>query len=186
MFIKKLMLKSYYKKFGSVGVDALIPLRSSKRINDKKYIFVGDYCSIGPGGWIDANKNGIVRIEDGSIIAPNVTILTRSHNYQNDLTKVPYDEKYITGDVIIESGVWIGQNTIILPGCHIGQGAIVGAGSVVTKSIPEYAVCAGNPARVVRYRDKNRVNELIENKCFTNKIRGNKSYIIIKNKDYIE
>jgi maltose O-acetyltransferase len=49
--------------------------------------------------------------------------------------------------------VWIGARVIVLPGVTIGKGAIIGAGAVVTKDVPAYAICVGNPARVIRFRD---------------------------------
>lgn len=55
-------------------------------------------------------------------------------------------------EVVVGNGVWLGDSVIILPGVKIGDGAVIGAGSVVTKDIPPYAVAAGNPARVLRYR----------------------------------
>jgi len=55
--------------------------------------------------------------------------------------------------VVIGNDVWIGDRVMILPGIQIGNGAIVGAGSVVTHSIPDYAIAAGNPARIIKYRD---------------------------------
>ena len=48
--------------------------------------------------------------------------------------------------------MWIGRSAIVLPGVEIGNGAVVGAGAIVTKSVPPYAIVAGNPARIVRYR----------------------------------
>ena len=61
--------------------------------------------------------------------------------------------------VLIEDDVWIGARAIILPGLRIGKGAIVGAGSVVTKDVPPYAICVGNPARVIKSRiDQNMDN----------------------------
>ncbi len=53
----------------------------------------------------------------------------------------------------IEDDVWIGARVIVLPGVSIGKGAIIGAGAVVTKDVPAYAICVGNPARVIRFRD---------------------------------
>jgi maltose O-acetyltransferase len=58
-----------------------------------------------------------------------------------------YEEK----PVVIDD-VWIGGHVIILPGVHIGKGAIVGAGAVVTKDVPEYAIVGGSPAKVIKYR----------------------------------
>jgi virginiamycin A acetyltransferase len=56
------------------------------------------------------------------------------------------------GDIIIENDVWIGANSTIMSGIKIGNGAIVAAGSTVTKDVPPYAIVAGNPAKVVKYR----------------------------------
>jgi acetyltransferase-like isoleucine patch superfamily enzyme len=59
--------------------------------------------------------------------------------------------------VTIGHDVWIGRSAIVLPGVEIGTGAVIGAGAVVTKSVPPYAIVAGNPARLIRYR----FNELV-------------------------
>jgi virginiamycin A acetyltransferase len=56
------------------------------------------------------------------------------------------------GDIIIENDVWIGANSTVMSGIKIGNGAIVAAGSTVTKDVPPYAIVAGNPAKVVKYR----------------------------------
>jgi acetyltransferase-like isoleucine patch superfamily enzyme len=67
------------------------------------------------------------------------------------------------GPVIIGNDVWIGAGAIILSGVTIGDGAIVGAGSVVTHDIPPYAIVAGNPAKIIRYRfSKNQIDKLLE------------------------
>jgi acetyltransferase-like isoleucine patch superfamily enzyme len=64
--------------------------------------------------------------------------------------------------VVIGHDVWIGRSAIVLPGVAIGNGAVVGAGAVVTKSVPPYAIVAGNPARLIRYRfDESVVERLI-------------------------
>jgi maltose O-acetyltransferase len=56
--------------------------------------------------------------------------------------------------VRIEDDVWIGARAIILPGLTIGRGAIIGSGAVVTKDVPPYAICAGNPAQIIKYRSE--------------------------------
>lgn len=56
--------------------------------------------------------------------------------------------------VTIGNDVWIGQRVMIMPGVTIGDGSIVGAASVVTKDVPDYAIVAGNPARIIRYRNQ--------------------------------
>ena len=57
-------------------------------------------------------------------------------------------------DVLIDDGVWIGCNVTILKGVHINKGAIIAAGSIVTKSVPHYAIVGGNPAKVIKFRFK--------------------------------
>ena len=58
--------------------------------------------------------------------------------------------------VVIGNDVWIGSRVTILPGVHIGNGVIIGAGAVVSKDIPDYAIVGGNPARILKYRNKNK------------------------------
>ena len=64
----------------------------------------------------------------------------------------PFGNRGFRGDTVIGNDVWIGQNATVLPGVHIGDGAIVGANSVVSKDVPPYAVVVGNPAVVKKYR----------------------------------
>lgn len=70
------------------------------------------------------------------------------------------------GSLEIGHGVWLGERVLILPGCHrIGNGAIVGGGAVVTHDVPPYAIVAGNPARIIRYRfSKDQIKRLEESK----------------------
>jgi acetyltransferase-like isoleucine patch superfamily enzyme len=62
------------------------------------------------------------------------------------------------GDIVLEDDVWLGANVVVLDGVTIGRGAIVGAGAVVTQSIPPYAIAGGVPARVIRYRTPEKGN----------------------------
>jgi serine acetyltransferase len=83
------------------------------------------------------------------------------------------------GPVVIEEDVWIGSNTVILPGVTVGRGSIIGAGSIVTKDIPRYSIAFGNPAIVHSKRfDENIINCLEELKWWEwdiNKIVQNKN-----------
>lgn len=86
------------------------------------------------------------------MMGPDVMIISRSHGF--DRTDVPM-YRQVEADpkpVVIEDDVWIGARAILLPGVTIGEGTIVGAGSVVTKSVLPYSIVAGNPARIVRSR----------------------------------
>ena len=62
------------------------------------------------------------------------------------------DDLPLKGDTVVGSDVWIGQNVTVMPGVHIGDGAIIGANSVVTKDVPPYSVIGGNPARLIKRR----------------------------------
>ena len=69
------------------------------------------------------------------------------------------------GDIIIGNDVWIGYEAVILSGITIGDGAMIGTRAVVTKDVPPYAIVAGNPAKIIKYRfDDKRIKELLEEK----------------------
>lgn len=85
-------------------------------------------------------------------IGEHITIVASNHGIRkNKLHQLQAWDTTKTG-VNIEDDVWIGANSVILPGVTIGRGAVVGAGSIVTKSIPSYAIVCGNPAKVLKYR----------------------------------
>lgn len=92
---------------------------------------------------------GGITIDDDASIAANVQLISNNHD--------PYARNVITcKPVHICRGAWVGAGSTILPGVTVGKWAIVGAASVVTKDVPDYAVAAGNPARVIRMLDKER------------------------------
>ncbi len=111
-------------------------------------ITLGSRSSIG----INARIHGPCEIGDDVMMSPAVVIYALSHAFED--TSVPMiDQGFLPPrPVIIESDVWIGTRSIILPGVRIGQGSIVGAGAVVSRDVPPYSIVAGNPAKVVRSR----------------------------------
>lgn len=109
-----------------------------------------DKMKIGNNVFINSNllamARGGITIEDDVQIAGNVSLLTNNHD--------PYDRMILPcKPILIKKGAWIGANVVILRGITIGKHAIVGAGSVVTKDVPDYAVVVGNPAKVVKMLD---------------------------------
>ncbi|WP_312364794.1 DapH/DapD/GlmU-related protein [Sphingobacterium sp.] len=89
-------------------------------------------------------------IEDDVMIGSGVHIYVNNHKF-DDITIPIIDQGYYPDlPVILKKGCWIGANTIILPGVTIGENSVVGAGSVVTKSIPKNVVAVGNPAKVLK------------------------------------
>jgi acetyltransferase-like isoleucine patch superfamily enzyme len=96
---------------------------------------------------------------------------------------------YSKGIIEIGNDVWIGTSAIILSGVKIGHGAVVAAGSIVTKSVPPYAIVGGNPAKIIKYRlSEEKIEELLEMKWWDwseEKIKKNIDFFSIKN-DYDE
>ena len=90
---------------------------------------------------------GGITIEDNVLIAANVQLISNNHD--------PYDRYVITcKPILIKEGAWVGAGATILPGVTVGKHAIIGANSVVSKDIPDYAVAVGCPAKVIKYLEK--------------------------------
>lgn len=121
-------------------------------------ISLSDHVIIGPG--CNLVGAGVITVGQGSIIALEVCIHSRTHNFDCDLMALPFDNVMFVSPVVIGEYVWIGARVIIFPGVNIGNGAAIGAGAVVARSVPECAVVVGNPARIVRYRDKDRFDAI--------------------------
>lgn len=121
------MLKGYHKGFLRIGSN----------------VWIGQDCFLHGGGGLS--------IGDRVGIGPRVTILTSSHREEGREVPILFSDIEFA-PVILEPDCDIGVTTTILPGVTVGKGAQVGAGSVVTKDVPAYAVAAGVPARVLRQR----------------------------------
>lgn len=108
---------------------------------------------------------GGVRIGDYFHTGRGLTIFTANHDYDRS-DNIPYGDDTIIKEVVIGNWVWCGANVTIVPGVHIGDGAVIGSGAVVTKNVPECAVVGGNPARIIKYRDKEHFYQLKTEKKF--------------------
>jgi len=120
-------------------------------VNPPFYCDYGSHIEVGKNFFANYNCTILdvakVTIGDNCFMAPNVAIYTAGHPIYPDVRGAMW--KY-GKEVIIGDNVWIGGNTVICPGVHIGSNVIIGAGSVVTKDIPDWAVAAGNPCKVLR------------------------------------
>jgi acetyltransferase-like isoleucine patch superfamily enzyme len=145
------------------------------RLSGERRISIGDHVFIGPDSWlqtisgeesgpiaisigsgtsiagacvISAVKN--VTIEDNVLVARNVYISDHIHRYIQAGVPVLAQGLDKIMPVLIKRGAWLGQNVVVCPGVTVGEGAVIGANSVVTQNIPDYCVAAGAPARVVK------------------------------------
>ena len=147
----------------------------SVEISEPSLVSIGNNCHIQMNCKLYGFGGGIT-IGDGSVLSHDIQIFARNHNYDSDdLKLIPYDERDIPKKVEIGENVWIGARATILPGVVIGEGAVIGAASVVTKNIPPYAVVGGNPAKVIKYRNRENYEKL-----------KSQDKIYIKFKDYTD
>lgn len=164
-------------------------IHKSVKFREPRFIKIGDSCAIGENSYLycwriykykditqqvygsitigdnfRATRNltiqacGDLKIGNNVLIASDVFICDYNHGTFN------VEDSYLNNELILShveicDGVWIGQGTYILPGVTIGRNSIIGAGSVVTKSIPGYSIAVGNPAKVIKHYN-------LEEKCW--------------------
>ena len=147
----------------------LTPLKRPLFKSCGKQVHIGEHCSlnyrnISIGDSVSIGDNAcfvcaLAEIKIGShvMFGPNVTVVTGSHRvdimdrYMDEITnaeKLPENDK----DIIFEGDNWIGANAIILRGVTVHRGAVIAAGALVTKDVPEYSIVAGVPAKVMKYQ----------------------------------
>lgn len=137
------MRKFIYQMNGiKIGKDSVIHMKA--RFYQPNNIIIGDDSLIGEGIVLDGR--------DKLIIGNHVDIATDVMIYNSQHNTADHGFKAITGQVKIDDYVFIGPRAIILPGVNIGKGAIVGAGAVVTKNVPEFAIVGGIPAKIIGER----------------------------------
>lgn len=127
--------------------------------NDK--LIIGKFCQIASG--VEFVMNGANHQMNSISTFPFYTL--------EGWEQVPpkKEDLAIRGDTIIGNDVWIGQNAVILPGVHIGDGAIIGANSVVGKDVPSYHIAIGNPIEIKRKRFDDELIEIMEELEWWNK-----------------
>lgn len=111
-------------------------------------LVIGDNSGIG----INSEIYGPVFIGNNVLMGPEVIIYTQNHSYSKKSVLIRNQGYDDYKKVVIEDDVWIGRRAMIMPGSHIGKGAVIAAGSVVSGNVPEYAVVGGVPAKVIKYR----------------------------------
>jgi acetyltransferase-like isoleucine patch superfamily enzyme len=165
-----LLIAGAFAGFGKKSV--LIP---PVRLSGEHRIFIGDNVFIGSGSWLQTLANeddrsiaisigsgtsiaggcvisavSRVTIEEYVLLARNVYISDHMHRHTSTTVPILSQGLDRIKTVRIKSGAWLGQNVVVCPGVTVGRNAVVGANSVVTRDVPDFAVAVGSPARVVK------------------------------------
>jgi acetyltransferase-like isoleucine patch superfamily enzyme len=134
-----------------VTIEDYVRILGGPRVYLGKDVYINCYTMI----------SGEIVIEENVLISQFVNVWGRAHRFmqRDKLIWDQYgehgvtDQGYDVAPIVIKKGAWIGPHVTVFRGVVVGEGAVIGANSVVTKSVPDYAVCYGVPARVVKYRE---------------------------------
>ena len=161
---KKCPNNVYLGKIGHIEHPECVTLGSGVSFGDNFYIYVnkhkgnpapeiliGDNCWFGADNHITANLR--IEIGDNVLTGKRVTISDNNHgnSEKETLGQAPRLREVVSkGHIRIGNNVWIGENSVVLSGVTIGDGAIIAAGAIVTKDVPPYAIVGGNAAKVIK------------------------------------
>ncbi|WP_378952005.1 CatB-related O-acetyltransferase [Pelosinus sp. sgz500959] len=151
-------LKIKHVSYIDKGFQAEAPIEILYKVLIESHVFMGKYTYMVSGRIYQNTKIGRY-----CSVGTNVNIGLPEHP-TNYLSTHPfqYSKDYINKETVIGNDVWLGNNACIKSGITVGTGAIVGAGSIVTKDVPPYAIVAGVPAKIIRYRfDEKTIQELL-------------------------
>lgn len=140
--IRKFLVSSFVNKAGK-------NIRVKRNADISMFIEIGDFSEVGTNCIIQSNTF----IGNNVIMGPCVKIYTTNHIYES--LDIPVQYQGLTREkVVIGNDVWLGANVVILPSVTIGNHVVVAAGAIVTKDIPDFAIVAGVPAKVIKYRNQ--------------------------------
>lgn len=173
----KINLENFIFRWKNSGIHKTVTLKNTNkitlgkncRIGEQSYLLCwNEYChgkfhqklnsSLTIGDNFNATRNltiqccNSITIGDNVLVASNVFIADYNHGIINP-ENYYINNELVVKHVSISDGVWIGQGSYILPGVNIGKYSIIGAGSVVTKDIPDYSMAVGNPAKIIKKYD---------------------------------
>ena len=170
--IKKIRqyLKLHHGTYPYTVMGKNVKIGTPNNLKLDKYIFIGDNARLCCEGGLEIGSHTKIGVD--------FLVLTSNHNYQSEKL-LPYDEYDYKQKVSIGKNCWIGARVTICPGVKIEDGAVIGAGSVVTKSVPKCAVVAGNPAKIIKFRNIDMYNKL-------DKENKNINFDNIKEKKWLE
>ena len=145
--VKKLAQDHKYRKLhcpssSKVNLGVIINLPENMYIGENTYL---------NGGNFTIGRHSKIVIGDNCLVSYNVHLRTTSHNYEKKDVLINQQGEF-EKDIIIGNDCWIGYGAQLLPGITVHDGAVIGAGAVVTKDVPAYAVVGGVPAKIIKYR----------------------------------
>ena len=150
-FISEIGLVVIYPKNISLGNDRSIMRFSSINACENSRIEIGDNISVNYNVNINSSNGGYIKIGNNVLIASNVVIRAADHIFNNK-NKLIKDSGHKGGQIIIGNNVWIGANCVILKDVNIGDGAIIGAGTIVTHNVEMNEVVVGNKQTKIKNR----------------------------------
>lgn len=134
---------------GYLAYISIVPPWLSAWLHKKRGVHIANYKTvyIAPNVLIDSSFPEHITIGDGVYITRGAKVIC--HTAFTPLTQKIVGHEYTIGNVVIEEGAYIGVNAVILPSVRVGRCALVGAGAVVTKDVPPYAIVGGVPAHII-------------------------------------
>ncbi len=136
----------------SIGSSSYFGLDCKIYASEFSEINIGSNVTFNSNVMINARGSGKIHIGNNVLIGPNSVLRSNNHSFDN--TDIPITKQGMKeGAIFIEDDVWISSNSVILPNCRIGKGAIIAAGAVVTNNVESYAIVGGIPAKLLRNRD---------------------------------
>ncbi len=143
-------IRTVFYKLAGAKIGRRVTILEGTHVINLSELQIGDNSGIGYECFIEAT--GSVKIGSWVRMGPRVSMFTTNHNFNKKDTLVK-QQGYSVGAIEIGDDVWLGANATIVSNVRIGRGAVIGAGAVVVKDVPDYAIAAGNPAKVIRYRE---------------------------------
>jgi galactoside O-acetyltransferase len=148
----------YIKGYKNIELGNSIIFAQENRLfaespNGQSHISIGNGVTFNVNVMVNADTMGEIVIGDDCMIGPNTVFRSANHEFSDP--SIPIRQQgHRKGFILIGSGVWIGANCVILPDVHIGKGAVIAAGAVVTKDVQDFEIVAGVPAKKIGIRTK--------------------------------
>lgn len=150
-FFKNIRLKRLQNMMDWAILEPFAPRKLRPALMRKMGCKVGKGCFIGDHVRIDQGHADMITIEDGVSVASGTRLLCHQRDFTEYFVGSDYNKlRYSINPIVLRKGCLVGMESFVMPGVEIGEGAIIGAGSLVTKDIPAWTIATGRPAKVVK------------------------------------